>query len=103
MLNAHFVGQARYLPPLMRACEALKKIHAKVHSPPMASHEQQELVKQVMTRTYTPSITGAEIYFYACKTDQLRLRHLGIEPITDTMIMTAVLCAFSLEHHREQL
>ena len=103
MLNAHFVRRTRYLPPLMQAREALEKIRAKVHSPPRASHEQQGLLKQVLARTYTPSITGAEMYFYACETDQLRSRHLVIEPISDTMITTAALCAFSLEHHGEQL
>ena len=56
-----------------------------------------------MNCTYTPSITGAEIYFYACETDQLRSRHLGIDPISDTMIMATALCAFSMEHHGEQL
>ena len=56
-----------------------------------------------MNCTYTPSITGAEMYFYACETDQLRSRHLVINPISDTMIMTAALCAFSMEHHGEQL
>ena len=43
------------------------------------------------------------MYFYACETDRLRSRHLGIDPISDTMIMTAALCAFSMEHHGEQL
>ena len=103
MLNAHFVRQTKYLPPLMQARDALEKIRAKVHSVPRATHEQQGLVKQVMNRTYTPSITGAEMYFFACETDQLWSRHLGIDPISDTMIMTAALCAFSMEHHREQL
>ena len=56
-----------------------------------------------MNRTYTPSITCAEMYFYVCETDQLLLRHLGIDPILDTLIMTAGLCAFSMEHHGEQL
>ena len=56
-----------------------------------------------MNRPYTTSITGAEMYFCACETDQLRSRHLGIDPISDTMIMTAALCAFSSEHHGEQL
>ena len=43
------------------------------------------------------------MYFYVCETNQLRSRHLDIDPILDTMIMTAALCAFSMEHHREQL
>ena len=43
------------------------------------------------------------MYFYACETDQLQSRHLGIEPISDIMIMNAALCAFSKEHHGEQL
>ena len=41
--------------------------------------------------------------FFACETDQLQSRHLGIEPILDTMIMNAALCAFSKEHYGEQL
>ena len=42
-------------------------------------------------------------FFFACETDQLQSRHLGIEPISNTMIMNAALCAFSKEHHGEQL
>ena len=87
----------------MRAREALEKTRVKVHSPPRASHEQRDLLRQVLACTYTHNISGAEIYFYACETDQLRSRHLGIEPISNTMIMNAALCAFSLEHHGEQL
>ena len=104
MLNAHFVRRTKYMPPLMRARDALENICAKVHSVHRATHEQEELVKQVMNRTYTPSITSAEMYFYACETDQLQsLRHLDIDPISYTMIMTAALCAFSIEHREEQL
>ena len=55
-----------------------------------------------MNRTYAPSITGAEMYFYTCETDQLRSRNLGIDLKSNTMIMTAALCAFSMEHHGEQ-
>ena len=103
MLNAHFMHRTKYLPPLMQACEALDKIRTKVHSVPRATNEQTELVQQVINRTYTPSVTGAEMYFYACETDQHRSMHLGIDPISDTMIMTAALCALSMEHHGEQL
>ena len=84
MLNVHFMRRTKYLPPLMRACEALEKIRTKVHSAPRATREQMELVQQVINRKYTPSVTGAEMYFYACETDQHRLKHLGINPITDT-------------------
>ena len=87
----------------MRVHEALKKICTKVHSPSRSPHELQDLLRQVLARTYTPNITGAEMYFYACETDQLQLRHLGIEPILDTMIINAALCAFSKEHHGKQL
>ena len=62
-----------------------------------------ELVQQVINSSYTPSVTSAEIYFYACETDQHRSRHLGIDPIFDTMMMTATFRAFSVEHHGEQL
>ena len=62
-----------------------------------------EFVQQVINRAYTPSITGAEMYFYACETDQQRPKHLGIDPISDTMIMAAASCTFSMEHHGEQL
>ena len=103
MLNAHFMRRTKYLPPLMRAHEALDKIRTKVHSVPRANNEQMELVQQVINRAYTPSNTGAEMYFYACETDQHRSRHLGINTISDTMIMTAALCVFSVEHYGEQL
>ena len=43
------------------------------------------------------------MYFYSCEMDQLQSRHLGIEPILDTMIMNAALCAFSKKHHGKQL
>ena len=87
----------------MRASEALDKIHNKIHSIPRANNEQMELAEQVINRAYTLSVTGAEMYFYACETDQHRSRHLAIDTISDTMIMTAALCAFSMEHHGEQL
>ena len=57
----------------------------------------------VRLTTFFEGITGAVMYFYMCETDQLRLRHLSIDPISDTMIMTAALCAFSMMHHGEQL
>ena len=62
-----------------------------------------ELVQQVINHAYTPSVRGADMYFYACGTDQHRLRHLGIGPISDIMIMTAALQAFSVGHYDEQL
>ena len=43
------------------------------------------------------------MYFYACENDKHKSRHLGIDPILDTIIMTAALRAFSVEHHGEQL
>ena len=43
------------------------------------------------------------MYCYACETDQLQSRHLGIKPILDTMIMNAARCALSKEHHGKQL
>ena len=67
MFNAHFVRWTNYLPSLMQARDALEKIHAKVHSPPRATHEQQGLLKQVINRAYTPSITGAEMCFTPVK------------------------------------
>ena len=103
MLNAHFMRQTKYLPPRMQARVALDKICTKVDSVPRATNEQMELVQQVVNHTYIPSITSAEMHFYACETDQHRSRHLGINPISDTMIMTAALCAFSMEYHGEQL
>ena len=103
MLNVHFIRRTKCLPPLMRASEALDKIQTKVHSTSRANNEQTELVQQVTNRTYTPSVTGTEMYFYACETDQHRPRHLGIDPILDTMIMTAAQRAFSVEPHGEHL
>ena len=102
MLNAFFMRRTKYLPPLMRAREALDKIPAKVHSAPRATNEQMEFVQQVINRAYTPSITGAEMYFYTCETGQHRSRHLGINPILDTMMMTTALRVFSVEHNGEQ-
>ena len=87
----------------MRPREALDKIRTKVHSAPRANNEQIKLIKEVINRTYTPRVTRAEIYFYDCETDQYKSRHLGINPILDTMIMTAALRAFSVKHHSEQL
>ena len=103
MLNAHFVRRTKYLSPLMRSREALEKIHKKVHALSQSPHKQQDLIRQVLAHKYTPSINGAEMYFFACETDQLQSQHLAIEPISDTMIMNAALCAFSKEHHGEQL
>ena len=103
MLNAHFMRRTKNFPPLMRAREALDEIQTKVHSAPRATNEQMELVQQAINCAYTPSVTGAEMHFYACETDQHRSRHLGIDPISDTIIMTAALQAFSVEHHGEQL
>ena len=70
MLNAHFVHRTKYLPPLMCAREALEQIHTKVHLAPRATSEQMDLVHQVINRKYTPSVTGAEMHFYACETNQ---------------------------------
>ena len=42
------------------------------------------------------------MYFYDCEMDQHRSKHLGIDPISDVMIMTATLGAFSKENHGEQ-
>ena len=104
MFNAHFMRRTKYLSLLMQAREALEQICTKVLSVPRATNEQMELVEQVINRAYTPSIvTGAVMYFYSRETDQHRLKHLGIEPILGTMIMTAVLRAFSVEHHGKQL
>ena len=65
--------------------------------------QQVKLLQQVINRKYTPSMTGTEMYFYVCETDKHRSKHFGINPITDTTIMTAALQAFSMEHHGEQL
>ena len=61
-----------------------------------------KLVQQVTNRAYTPNMMGPEIYFYACETYQHRSKHLDINPILDTVIMTAALRAFSAEHYGEQ-
>ena len=37
MLNVHFMRRTKYLPPLMRAREALEKNRTKVHSAPRAT------------------------------------------------------------------
>ena len=103
MFNTHFMRRTKYLPPLMQAREALDKIQTKVYSAPRATNEQMELVQQVINHAYTPSVMGAEMHFYASKTDQHRSRHLGIDPILDNMIMNAALRVFSVEHHGEQL
>ena len=68
ILNAHFMRRTKYLSRLMRAREALNKIRTKVYSASRATNEQMQLVQQVINRTYTPSVTGAEMYFYACET-----------------------------------
>ena len=69
MLNAHFMHKIKYLPTLMRAREALEKIHTKDHSAPRATSEQMGLVEQVINHNYIPSIMGAEMFLYACETD----------------------------------
>ena len=103
MLNAHFMRRTKYLPPLMRACEALERICTKVHAVPRATNEQMKLIQQVINCKYTPSVTGAKIYYYTCEADQHQSKNLGINPIIDTMIMTAALQAFGTGHYGEQL
>ena len=56
ILNAHFMSRTKYLPPLMRAREALEKICTKVHSAPRATDEQMELVQQVINCACTPDV-----------------------------------------------
>ena len=103
ILNAHFMRRTKYLPQLMQFREELEQICTKVHSAPRATNEQMELVQQVVNGAYTPSVTGAEMHFYDCETDQHRSKHLGIEPISDTMVMTVALRAFSVENYGKQL
>ena len=63
-----------------------------------------DLVQQVIDRRYTPtSVTGTKMYFCDCETDQHQSKYIGIDPISDVMVMTAALWAFSTEHHGERL
>ena len=95
--------KAKYLPSLMHAHETLEKIRTKIHSVARATNEQLELVQQVMDQWYTPTITGTEMDFYDCEMDQYQSKHLGIDPISDFLIMTAALWVLSKERHGGQL
>ena len=87
----------------MPACEVLGKIHTELHSNPQATSEQLHLVQQIMNQWYSPSSIDAEMYFYDYKMDQHHSGHLGVDPISDTLIMMSALQAFGKEHHGKQL